>query len=246
MFKLPFAAILAASFLVASMVEAKDTVVDYYHELQMFPGLGLEYPLVQKNGQWVSKNIFWDTDIPAVVDIAAGYIFFSDEGTGGGNFDTQIVLWRKPDGAPLIGIAEVSYDAPYPMLDRLRFYEKFGSQWQDVTGFMLPELGIASFMPTEMTIADLETLRDIGTNITVSLPRVGTSIQVYLVIKETYTDAVCSGAGWFSPYDPTPYYRYCKTLEGRMFTQITLDWNKSEERFILGSRTIAPALAWSK
>jgi hypothetical protein len=238
----------------ATLLEASDTssgtnendsVVDYYTQLQSIEGLELEYPLTKKNGKWVSVNMSWETDFPAIVDLKSGYIFFTDEGTGGGNFDTQIVLWRRSDGSPLIGIAEVSYDPPYPLLWRLRFFEQDQDSWLDTTDYVLPKIGVSSFLTDNMTLADLNAVHDIGSGITVELPRKGTSIKAYLVVKDIYVNAVCNGEDWFEPGDKAPYFRYCENVRGLANTLILLKWNKQEGRFTVASKARAENLPWS-
>ena len=226
--------------------EARQNVVDYYAELQQIAHLDLEYSLEKRGKKWVTQNLSWDEKIPVIVDLKAGYIFFSDGGTGGGNFETQIVLWRKSDGSPLIGIAEVGFDPPYPGNSRVRFFEKENKRWRDVTSYVMPRIAISDYLSATMTMRDLRAMHAINSSIYVSLPRRGTAISAYLVVKETYTNAVCNGEDWFNPGDTAPYLRYCDHMEGRIDTLIRLTWNKEESRFVTGKKTRAKSLPWSE
>lgn len=222
-----------------------ENVVEYYNQLRAFEKFGLTYPVTLKNGEWVTMNMAWETDTPAVVDLSAGYIRMVDGGTGGGNFDTEVVLWRKADGTPLIGIAEVGYDSRYPDLERLRFFEGHGGEWFVSTGWVVPSIGISDFMDDDMTIGDLNTLRDIHTTVTVVLPREGTTIRAYLVLKDRDAKAVCLGEDWLQVHDKEPYFRYCNRLQGRVATRVDLMWDKEAVQFSFGARSIEKDLPWN-
>jgi len=247
MFKAPSAALLFAFTLImaAPDANARDSVVDYYRELQAIERFELDYPLRKKGKGWVTRNLSWDSDVAAIVDTKSGYIFFSDEGTGGGNYETQIVLWRKTGGAPLIGIAEVGYDGAYPGGSRLRFFDKFDGNWTQITDYVMPEIGISDFLDDDMTIADLNALKGIRSDVYYVLPRKGTTIRAYLVTRDTYANAVCNDEDWFNPGDPAPYLRYCKTMQGRIETLIRVEWNKPDGRFTRGDRLRAGKVPWN-
>ena len=241
---LVIAILLLASSFFSHSAEARENVVDYYRQLQQIQAFDLNYPLKKEGKGWVTRNLDWDSNIPVIVDVQAGYIFFSDEGTGGGNYETQIVLWRKSGGEPLIGISEVAYDPPYPDGSRLRFFEKDGKRWIEVTDFVVPGISISDFLAQDMTIGDLNALKAIGTRVYIALPRVGTTIRAYLVTKDSYANAVCNEEDWFVPGDPAPYLHYCKVLQNRVNNLIRIDWNKRQGQFTFGDKGRSAKVPW--
>jgi len=219
---------------------AQADVIQYYKELQKIKHLGLAYPLRAKGKKWLTTNGEWHTAIPVTVDLKNGYIFFSDEGTGGGNFDTQVVLYRKSDKSPLIGIVENGYDPPYPGQAKVRFFSRGTKNWENETAWVWPKIAVDDFLTPDMTIADLRSLKTIGAVVYVKLPRKGTAAMAYLIINEDIAQAVCRGDPSIVVGNVAPYQDYCQRLKGRMFNRIEILWNKQEGRFSKGKKSRGP------
>lgn len=222
---------------------ANSSVAELYIELrQSGSAPDLDYPLELQGSGWFSRNLSWDTDIPALVDTHSGYIFISDEGTGGGSFSTQVALWRLRDGSPLIGIAETSYLAANPEETRLRFFTRFTGHWREETSIFWPDVSPADFMPQDMSIADLKVLEEIGAVVFVSLPQKGLNPVAWLSLRAREIRSVCDGEDWFVVTDPVPYRYFCDKLAPRMMNRIELIWQKADERFTVGpkSRSLEP------
>ncbi len=215
---------------------ADPSVVEAWRDIRSAGVAGeLLYELRQDGGRWVTTSPDWGTAMPVTVDGTNGFVEIMDEGTGGGSFRTQVVLWRMADGQPLVGIGETSYSPPYPDTTRVRFFGlEAGHGWEDWTGFVWPDLGIADFMTDDMTIADLKALKAIRAQVAVSLPQHGTSPVARLITPDTEIAAVCGGEDWFVPADPAPYLRYCSQLSGQLYREIHITWNKAEYQFEMG------------
>lgn len=215
---------------------AQPSVVRYYEELRQ-SGLvpDLTYALRREAGQWVTTSPDWGTPMPVTVDGPRGYLRIMDEGTGGGSFETQVVLWRQADGLPLIGIAETSFD-PAPGQTRLRFFAHDRHRWDDLTAYSWPGVSLADFMPPGMTIGDLRDLRAIRAAVHVVLPRQGLRPEARLVYPQEEVRAVCNGEDWIVPADPGPYLRFCETLDARLFRRIAFDWDPVAVTFRMAER----------
>jgi len=236
--------IMMAAAMNGAMAAGSD-IVSLYSDLQSRGGFGLNYRIERTGGGWSTFNSEWKTRIPVRVDLRNGYLYFTDEGTGGGNFDTQARLFHKSSGAPMLVIVENGYNPPYPEDTKTRLFSKSGSAWQDDTGWMWPKLSLDDFLTDEMTIADLRAMKALRAKIYVSLPPKGRVPVAYLVVNETMTRAVCGGDKSFVVKDKAPYLRYCNQLKDRLFNAIEIDWNTERDRFEAGRKTRVN-LNWNK
>jgi len=225
------------SLLIAPSAKASSGVVGYYNELQQIKHLDLDYPLVHRTGRWMTFNTAWNTAIQAVVDSDNGYIFFSDEGTGGGNYDTQVRLYPTNDKTPLIAIIENGYNPPFPEDVKVRFFARIESGWKDETKWVWPSVAVDDFLPAKMTIKDLRSLKSIGAQVYVKLSPNREVPIAYLSINEHMTKAVCGGDESVVVADRSPYLHYCKQLENKIFNKIDTVWNKQDGRFRLGKKS---------
>jgi|GEM_PF-3315410 len=238
-----FVRVLVSFFILFSLpiiptANADSSVVDYYHELQQKKDLSLDYQLVHKSGTWITFNQAWGTAIRATVDIDNGYIFFSDEGTGGGNYDTQVQLYSKSNQPPLVGIVENGYNPPYPDDIKVRFFTRIDGRWGDETSWVWPDVAIDDFLTAEMTIKDLRVLKAIGSQVYVKLPHMGAAPIAYLVINKDITKAVCSGGDRIKVADKSPYLHYCQHLKNQIYNKIDIVWNKLDGRFRIAGKSI--------
>jgi len=204
-------------------------VVAAYRQIStVFPGY--RYGVKQHGGRWQSHNLYSGEPIDIVVDTANGYIQIVDEGTGGGSFETQVVLWRKSDGSPLVGIAESLIDGEGPGQTRLRFYSRDDGQWEDSSDYVWPGTPLDIFLRAEMSIADLRAVRTAGGRPHIRLPRKGSTIEVRLGLYAEKVRAVCKGEDWITVPDRTPYLRVCG-LEDRLRSTVSYRWLRDEGRF---------------
>ncbi len=162
----------------------KQNVVEYYNELppSFFADKDLgniKYPLSKKGDSWVSQS-FADYEFNPIVDLANGYIEFNDEGTGGGNVSLKVVLFRKSDEAPIIGVSIGGFNGLY-FEDTTTFYEKKKSTWVEATS-VFPTLEIEHFLQAKYTDQFFKKDAFVTPNLTTltELPRVGTSLNLVL------------------------------------------------------------------
>lgn len=83
----------------------KKHILDYY---KLLP-IGKDYIIKKINDKYVTYGVT-ESPIAVTVDFKNGYIAFEDEGTGGGTFSVQAVLYRKTDGSALIAYSSKSFD----------------------------------------------------------------------------------------------------------------------------------------
>lgn len=217
---------------------ADPSVVDAYREIQdsgLAPDLG--YRVQSKPGGWAVQSPDWGTDIPITVDGPHGFIEIMDEGTGGGSFETQVVLWRQADGTPLVGIGETIFDPPYPETTRLRFFGFDTKLWGNWSTFVWPDVGLEDFLTGTMSIDDLRALRAIRSSVYIRLPQVGLNPVAHLIVRNEEVEAVCRGEAWFVPTDLTPYLRYCQQMQGELYSRLELIWDPVNAVFSKGTPT---------
>jgi hypothetical protein len=227
-------ALIVGAVLTPALAQAEPKVVNYYHALtKQFAAVEPAYKLVQKSGQWITHAPDLEFDFPVLVDGGNGYLLIDDEGTGGGNFQTEVVYWNTEDG-PLLGMAETSYLPPYPDRTRIRFFTRFNDRWSEVSGYVWPSITLADFMRPDMTIQDLRVLEQIGAQVYVKLPQKGLDAEAWLVMRTSHVNAVCNGEYWLVVPDKAPYLYYCNQLQARLSNHMVVDWNKAEGIFRKG------------
>jgi hypothetical protein len=229
-------ALIALLATLPAIAAAQPSVVSAYEEIR---GSGLApdltYEIRSQGGGWVTTSPDWGTAMPVTVDAANGYVKIWDEGTGGGAYETQVVLWRQADGLPLVGIAETGYD-PVPGNTRLRFFAHDRHSWDEITGYSWPGVGLADFMTPEMSVADLRALEAINARVYIELPRSGLSPVARLAMPEEEIRAVCAGEDWIVVRDTAPYLRYCERLAAPLYRVIRFDFDRVAVRFRMAAK----------
>jgi hypothetical protein len=172
-------------------------------------------------------------DRAAEVDIANGFIRIDDEGTGGGNFETQVALWRLEGEEPLVGIVEAHKDGGIPGQSRVRFFKKVGRNWVDRTPDVWTPVGLQAFMKGDMTIEDLRALETIGAAVYVSLPRKGTAITAEFKLGSIEQYA-CKNDPFANLAEKKPAWdRYCQKLKPALASSVTLPLDPDRTKFLL-------------
>lgn len=230
---------------VAPVAHASSGVVGYYNELQQIKYLGLDYPLERRSGTWVTFNTSWNTAIRAVVDNDSGYIFFTDEGTGGGNYDTQVRLYPTSNETPMLAIVENGYNPPFPEDIKVRFFSRIEGQWKDETKWVWSSIAVDDFLPAQMTLKDLRALKAIKAQVYVKLSPNSSFPTAYLSIDEDMTRAVCGGDVSVVVADKSSYLHYCTHLKNNIFNRVDTIWNKETGRFRLGKKSRG-TLPWGR
>jgi hypothetical protein len=224
-------------FVLPLQAGAQPSVVGYYEELRQSGAADdLTYALREEGKRWVTTSPDWGTPMPVTVDGPRGYMRILDDGTGGGSFETQVVLWRQADDLPLLGIAE-TFLGPLPERTRLRFFGHDRHRWDEITDYSWPGVSLTDFMTPEMTVADLRALEAIRAAVYVELPRQGLRPAARLVYPVDEVSAVCDGADWFVPADPAPYLRFCRDLSPRLYRRIAFEWDPVAVQFRMGAKS---------
>ena len=217
-------------------------VVDYYNSLPKTffsdKDLGdIKYPLYKKGDTWFSQSLA-DREFNPIVDIKNGYIEFNDEGTGGGNVNTQIVLFRKKDGSPLIGITMGGYNGIY-FENSTAFYELKNDAWIK-TNNVFPELKIKRLLNKKYQ--NLYFKRDgiVTPNLTnlTELPQTGTTINLHLNFNK-YDFLIEAN------HNPITQKFFTKLEQDKLWEIIDnisiesfqLEFNKTEGKFVVADST---------
>jgi hypothetical protein len=210
----------------------RENVVEAYGQIRA-QIKGFDYTLVQRGGKWSAREPSEPKlDRSAEVDIASGFIRIDDEGTGGGNFETQVALWRVEDNA-FVGIVETHKDGGIPGRSRVRFFKKIDRNWVDKTPDVWTPVGLQAFMKGDMTIEDLRALETIGAAVYVALPRKGTAVTAELKLSST-EEYACKGDSFVNLAEKKPAWdRYCQKLKPALATAVTLRLDTERTRFYL-------------
>jgi len=216
----------ALLLLTGATAPKRDNVVEAYGQIRA-QIKGFDYTLVQRGGKWSAREPSEPKlDRAAEVDIANGFIRIDDEGTGGGNFETQVALWRVEDDA-FVGIVETHKDGGIPGQSRVRF------SWVDKTPDVWTPVGLQAFMKGDMTIEDLRALETIGAAVYVALPRKGTEITAELKLSST-EEYACKGDASVNLAEKKPAWdRYCQKLKPGLATHVTLRLDTERTKFYL-------------
>lgn len=186
---------------------------------------------------------FFEWPIPAYLNKRAGYLRIEDEGTGGGSFLAEVVLWRARDGSALIGTAGTGFEFERLNNTAVDFYvADGGGRYLKITRDVWPRIEVANFMTREMTIGDLEVLTDLGATVYVSLPEKGTDATAYLVLSHQ-GDMFCDDSKYAMRGGVEAHAYFCENLKDHIYTSLHLGWNKDERRFSVGERRLGPMLS---
>lgn len=171
-------------FVQVSCQVSEQNVYEYYQSLpESFfydTDLGeIKYTIRKKENAWVSESLA-GYEIPAIVDIKNGYIEINDEGTGGGNINIKVVLFRKKDRSPLIGITKGGFNGIY-FENSSSFYETKNKEWLKAE-YVFPEMGIDRFLNEKYRKLNFEKDEIISPNLSslLELPQFGTVVNVDL------------------------------------------------------------------
>ena len=152
-------------------------ILDYYRELNGDYAPGYE---IRKKGEgWVSQSTA-EYEIPVTVDIKNGFIELTDEGTGGGTFKVQVVLFRLVDGSPQIGITKTEFDG-IGANQQYYFVRPEDSKQYDWTEHAVPIITYLDFYQEEDDEIDPE-LAEKTFPILFDLPQHGTSLKVSIFL----------------------------------------------------------------
>ncbi len=217
-------------------------VVDYYNSLPKIffsdKDLGdIKYPLYKKGDTWFSHSSA-DNEFTPVVDIKNGYIEFNDEGTGGGNVNTKIVLFRKKDESPLIGITKGGYNGIY-FENSTTFYELKNDSWVK-TDNVFPEVKIERFLNKKYLNLYFKRDNVITPNLTTltKLPQQGTTINLDLNFnKYDFLIEANHNPITQKSFTELEHEKLWEIIDNISIESFQLEFNKTEGKFVVADST---------
>lgn len=199
---------------------ARRTVLDYYQMLTSQGLLTYEYPLQEQQGRWVCISPLTEESFEAVVDVPNGFIELEDDGTGGGTYRRQVVLFRMEDSKAVIGVNELIHDG-VTLSHNYAFYRDQNGRLEDWTERTMPAISGFDFLPSDY--AEESDIVAQALDVYFELPRKGTKL----------TCKVWTGKKvYFCQEDANEEDQIACAVINRVIREsFKLDWNRQEGRF---------------
>lgn len=219
--------------LVMAMPAHGQSVVDHYRSLVAQTRDEFAYTLTQSASGWRAKGNEAFASIQTIVDIGNGYIRLNDEGTGGGNLVTEVALFKPTSGGPILGLAKRFHQGAQPQSGKAGFYQLTGGRWQELAAPDLPALAPSIFVPAKTGLTyDSDILP-----VVVFLPRVGTTVSVFLTAGALST---CGEQNWLGTANPA---EGCKLLSAAdTHVELALERQRGAFSVTRRDRRVAPPL----
>lgn len=174
----------AAVALIASSALAQAKIVKYFQKLSKEDQHG--YTIKHKAGVYTVEA---DTECSITVDEKNGYLKIFDSGTGGGNFELELAIFKTVDNKDILAVNTYSYDADVRESGNIKFLD-VAKNMADITMSVWPDMGkIEDLLPTGVTKEDIGAYTETAYTYSV-LPKVGTTIKFYLGFKQL--DQLCN------------------------------------------------------
>ena len=202
-------------------------------------GFEFKYALTQRNGEWFCQSSA-GYEMPATVDLRNGFIEISDEGTGGGTNQVQMVLFRKTDGTPIIGVCMGGFNGVF-FENKARFYDFVNNNWQDVTEKIFPDIEFSCFLNPGYTGTPNESGTFRWFDYYTCLPRYGLSVE--LAVNREKIQAVIRENVDFETGELLNGQQRSKMKElvrNIASEKIMVQWEKSSGKFVLQEKTAMP------
>mgnify|MGYP005839187629 CR=1 FL=1 len=226
---------------------SEQNIIDYYKTLpdSFFTDVDLgdiKYSLLKRRDKWISKSIA-DYEFEVIVDIKNGFIEINDEGTGGGNILIQVVLFRKADRSPIIGITMGGFNGIY-FEKATTFYKKNKHTWVEAED-VFPDIRIGRFLNKNYAQSFLEKDDIIIPNLTTltELPQFGTEVNLVLNFSK-YDFLVEANHNPYAlqPFSETEQDKLWEIINNIYIESFQLKMNKSTGRFeVIDSVLLNPA-----
>jgi hypothetical protein len=158
---------------------AELTVLEYYGLLPKELFKTRKYEIKNKNGKYYVNSVA-EYEEEIIVDLKNKYLEISDQGTGGGTVVHEFAVFLRAGMEPVVGLSEINFDGVV-MESYVKFYEYSGKKWIDVTGKLLQEQALTSFIDAddkEMTKLAAE-FKD-NFSFIYTIPRYGTTMKCSL------------------------------------------------------------------
>lgn len=219
--------VLFVAALIVAMPAYGQSIVEHYNALVRQIRDPYAYTLTQTGAGWRAKSED-RANIVAVVDIGNGFIQINDEGTGGGNLVTEVALFKPTSGGPIVALSQRFYQGTDAWGGMAQVFRSVNGRWQPLPATDLPPLMPPLFLPAR---ANPLVPHDGNTRpVAVYLPRVGTTVNVYLTAAAQGDD--CPTQNWLGTDDPA---QGCKELAAAP-THVELAFDKQRGAFTVTNR----------
>lgn len=198
----------------------RKNILEYYGLLGAAGLLPDDYPLQEKKGRWYSISPITEEPFDIVVDIPNGFIEIADDGTGGGTFQIQVVLFRMENGQAVLGVNETANDG-VTVHQNYAFYREQAGTFQNWTEHTMPPLNAFDFLPADY--AEEADIVEEALDVYFELPRKGTKLTARVWTgKKSY---MCKN------HASEREQIGCAVIQRVTRESFTLDWNRKEGRF---------------
>jgi hypothetical protein len=198
----------------------RKNILEYYELLGAAGLLPDNYPLREQKGRWYSISPTTEEPFDIVVDIPNGFIEIADEGTGGGTFQIQVVLFRMENGKAVLGVNETANDG-VTVHQNYAFYREQAGTFKNWTEHTMPPLSVFDFLPDDY--AEEPDIVEEALDVYFELPRKGTKLTARVWTgKKSY---MCKN------HASEREQIGCAVIQRVIRESFTLDWNRKEGRF---------------
>jgi hypothetical protein len=196
----------------------RKNVLDYYRSLE--PPYSTPYELTQKGDKWLAESSL-EMELEATVDLRNGFIEIIDEGTGGGTYHVQVVLFRLAIGNPVIAVSKRAYDG-VDATQEYHFLRPEHPDQYDWTEHTLGAISVEDFL--ELDYAEEPAILEEALPVLLDLPQRGT----------TLTASVFTGKRFYYCRDSaSPEEQIaCTAFDRLRREEIKLHWDRESGQFL--------------
>jgi hypothetical protein len=196
----------------------RKNVLDYYRSLE--PPYNSPYELTQKGSKWVAESSL-EMELEATVDLKNGFIEIIDEGTGGGTYHVQVVLFRLANGNPMIAVSKKAYDG-FGATQEYRFLRPEHPDQYDWTEHTLGALSVFDFL--ELDYAEEPAILEEAMPVLLDLPQLGTTLTASVFTGKRFY--YCGDSA--SPEEQI----VCPAFDRLRREEIKLHWDRASGQFL--------------
>ncbi|MEQ8706247.1 MAG: hypothetical protein RIC19_20105 [Phaeodactylibacter sp.] len=198
--------------------DKRKNVLDYYRSLE--PPYNSPYELTQKGNKWMAESPL-EMELEATVDLRNGFIEIIDEGTGGGTYHVQVVLFRLANGNPMIAVSKRAYDG-VGATQEYHFLRPEHPDQYDWTEHTLGALSVFDFL--ELDYAEEAHTLEEAMPVLLDLPQRGTTLTASVFTGKRFY--YCGDSA--SPEEQLA----CPAFDRLRQEQIALKWDRENGQFL--------------
>ncbi|WP_282775457.1 hypothetical protein [Phaeodactylibacter xiamenensis] len=198
--------------------DKRKNVLDYYRSLE--PPYNSPYELTQKENKWIAESTL-EMEVDATVDLKNGFIEIIDEGTGGGTYHVQVVLFRLANGNPMIAVSKKAYDG-FSATQEYHFLRPEHPDQYDWTEHTLGALSVFDFL--EPDYAEDPKILEEALPVLLDLPQQGTTLTASVFTGKRFY--YCGDSA--SPEEQVA----CPAFDRLRREEIKLHWDRASGQFL--------------